>query len=256
MFVVGATGVMNAFATPLFGIWQMTDVKQVLAPYNQPTPVTPVADLQKAVNDAEAAAPGSKLDYVSFPAIFYSSPVHYLVWLKGDRTLTSRMQTPVLINATTDKVDAVAQMPWYLKALEVSRPLHFGDYGGILLKVLWAALDIGTIAVLVTGLYLWVAKRRWSTKSADLIAVEAAVTGRRHEQTDCNLGRAARHRRRNHGRPDRRSFFAGRHRQGGSVLCAGRACAGGGLETAAANLNGARRPSDRSTPPVRGRRSC
>jgi uncharacterized iron-regulated membrane protein len=177
MFVVGATGVMNAFATPLFGIWQMTDVKQVLAPYNQPTPVTPVADLQKAVNHAEAAVPGAKLDYVTFPATFYASPVHYVVWLKGDRTLTSRMETPVLVNAITGKVDAVARMPWYLKALEISRPLHFGDYGGMPLKVLWAVLDIGTIAVLITGLYLWVAKRRWSTKAADLLAVEAAATG-------------------------------------------------------------------------------
>ncbi|MDI9727804.1 PepSY-associated TM helix domain-containing protein [Stutzerimonas stutzeri] len=40
-------------------------------------------------------------------------------------------------------------------ALQLSEPLHFGDYGGLPLKVLWALLDILTIVVLGSGLYLW-----------------------------------------------------------------------------------------------------
>jgi uncharacterized iron-regulated membrane protein len=51
-------------------------------------------------------------------------------------------------------------MPWYLRALEVSRPLHFGDYGGLPLKILWALLDVITIVILVSGLYLWIARRK------------------------------------------------------------------------------------------------
>ncbi len=51
-------------------------------------------------------------------------------------------------------------MPWYLRALEVSRPLHFGDYGGTPLKFIWAMFDIATIAVLASGFYLWVTKGR------------------------------------------------------------------------------------------------
>ena len=30
-------------------------------------------------------------------------------------------------------------MPWYVKALKLSQPLHFGDYGGMPLKIIWAA---------------------------------------------------------------------------------------------------------------------
>ena len=45
--------------------------------------------------------------------------------------------------------------PWYVTALQLSEPLHFGDYGGLPLKVLWALLDILTIVVLGSGLYLW-----------------------------------------------------------------------------------------------------
>jgi uncharacterized iron-regulated membrane protein len=42
----------------------------------------------------------------------------------------------------------------------VSQPLHFGDYGGMPLKIIWALLDIMTIVVIGSGLYLWIVKRR------------------------------------------------------------------------------------------------
>jgi hypothetical protein len=30
-------------------------------------------------------------------------------------------------------------LPWYIHAIECSRPLHFGDYGGIPLKIMWVS---------------------------------------------------------------------------------------------------------------------
>ncbi len=47
--------------------------------------------------------------------------------------------------------------------MQVSRPLHFGDYGGLPLKIIWALLDLITIIVLVSGIYLWAAKRKSSS---------------------------------------------------------------------------------------------
>jgi uncharacterized iron-regulated membrane protein len=51
-------------------------------------------------------------------------------------------------------------LPLYLRALEISRPLHFGDYGGLPLKIIWALLDVITIVVFGSGLYLWLARSR------------------------------------------------------------------------------------------------
>jgi uncharacterized iron-regulated membrane protein len=51
-------------------------------------------------------------------------------------------------------------MPWYITALFVSQPLHFGDYGGMPMKIVWALLDILTIVVLGSGLYLWIVRRK------------------------------------------------------------------------------------------------
>ena len=52
------------------------------------------------------------------------------------------------------------EMPWYVTTLFVSQPLHFGDYGGMPLKIIWAILDVITIIVLISGLYLWLKRRR------------------------------------------------------------------------------------------------
>lgn len=64
------------------------------------------------------------------------------------------------MDARTGAFADLREMPWYNKALSLSGPLHFGDYGGLPLKILWALLDVFTIVVLVTGLYLWGVRRK------------------------------------------------------------------------------------------------
>jgi len=60
--------------------------------------------------------------------------------------------------------------------LQISRPLHFGDYGGVPLKVIWAAFDLAIIFVLVSGLYLWFARRSKRRRSL-MIAGSTALKG-------------------------------------------------------------------------------
>jgi uncharacterized iron-regulated membrane protein len=64
------------------------------------------------------------------------------------------------VDARSAQVTAAPALPWYLTALLVSQPLHFGDYGGRVMQILWALLDIASIIVLGTGLYLWLKKGR------------------------------------------------------------------------------------------------
>jgi uncharacterized iron-regulated membrane protein len=161
-FVVGITGVMNELSTPLFGLWQRTDVQALLASYHGRTAAgqDKPSSVQAALETARHAVPGMNIISIAFPGNPFGSPYHYVLWSKGDSSLTSRLFTPVLVDASTGQLSAVVKMPWYLRALEVSRPLHFGDYGGMPLKILWAVLDLITIVVLGSGLYLWLARRR------------------------------------------------------------------------------------------------
>jgi len=79
--------------------------------------------------------------------------------MRGSTPLTSRLLKPALIDAETGALTDMRDMPWYAVLLFISQPLHFGDYGGLIMKFIWALLDIITILVLGSGLYLWRARR-------------------------------------------------------------------------------------------------
>jgi uncharacterized iron-regulated membrane protein len=158
--VVGVTGVINELSTPLFALWQQTDVKAMLDPMRG-KPVPALADMsspQAALATVKTALPGMITTTVVFPGSPFGSPYHYVVWTKGKEPLTSRLFSPALVDARSGKFVSAVTMPWYLRALEVSRPLHFGDYGGLPLKIIWLLLDLATIAVLGSGLYLWLSR--------------------------------------------------------------------------------------------------
>lgn len=157
-FTVGATGMINTWADLIIKYWQHDQLSTLLAPYKGQPPVPPAqrGSLQAALDSALAAAPGNKLSFIAFPGTAFSSPHHNTVFLRGNTALTSRLLTPVLVDAGSGAVTAKPDLPWYLTALLVSQPLHFGDYGGLPMQILWALLDIATIIVLGSGLYLWV----------------------------------------------------------------------------------------------------
>ncbi len=170
--VVGVTGVINTWADLVVRLWQRDQLAEMVAPYRGLPPVENPGSLEQAVAVARAAAPGRNPSFVAFPQTRLSSGHHYAVFLRGDTPLTSRLLTPALVDAETGRLTDMRRMPWYGVALFMSQPLHFGDYGGMPLKVVWALLDIATIVVLGSGLYLWVARRRASRRVAEAVPAE------------------------------------------------------------------------------------
>lgn len=158
--VVGATGVINTLAIPIFGQWKATELAQMTAPYRDGAPRQDPGSAQKALEAARAAAPGMELSFLAFPGNGFASPHHYMAYMRGGTAWSSTLLEPVLIDAATGEVAARGRLPWYVQALLVSQPLHFGDYGGLPLKILWALLDLASIVVLGSGLYLWLKRRR------------------------------------------------------------------------------------------------
>ena len=160
VLVVGVTGVVNTLAVPIVAYWKDTALKELTRAYDAPVAPTGRSSLDAAVRRAREALPGMTLQFVAFPGSSYSTEHHYAVFFHGDTPLTAHLTTPALIDARTGELAAVAPTPWYVKTLSLSQPLHFGDYGGLPLKIVWALLDVITIVVLVSGLYLWFARRR------------------------------------------------------------------------------------------------
>jgi uncharacterized iron-regulated membrane protein len=156
--VVGVTGAMNTVSIPLFAQWRSDVLAELLAPYRGAPPIARLSSVDDAVAAARAARPGAEVESVVFPNSRFGSPRHYLIWTRGATPLTARLVAPVLVDAETSAVSSARPLPWHLQALQVSRPLHFGDYGGLPLKAIWALLDLATIVVLASGVYLWLAR--------------------------------------------------------------------------------------------------
>lgn len=175
MLVVGFTGVINTWAELVIKIWQFGQLAEMTAQYKgKPAPSHP-SSIDAAVQVAMRAEPAMKPAFVAFPGTIFSSKSHYAVFMRGNTPLTSKLLKPALIDAETGQMTDSRELPWYVSTLLVSQPLHFGDYGGMPLKIIWAILDIITIAVLITGLYLWL-RRRQSGVSIERAVVSSATT--------------------------------------------------------------------------------
>jgi uncharacterized iron-regulated membrane protein len=158
--VVGVTGVLNALGEPILKLWQAGQLAEMTAPYRgKPAPMH-YANVAQALATAQRAAPGMTPAFIAYPGTIYSSLHHYAVYMHGSTPFTSRLYRPALIDAGDGRLTAARDMPWYAKLFFISQPLHFGDYGGTGLKIVWALLDLLTIIVLGSGLYLWLGKRR------------------------------------------------------------------------------------------------
>jgi uncharacterized iron-regulated membrane protein len=121
------------------------------------------------------AATGLKqVRFMAFPGNDFATPHHFVAFMNGDSPVTRRLMTPVLIDGRTSAVIDQRPLTGITKALLLSQPLHFGDYGGLPLKILWALFDAIAILVLSSGLYLWWKKRNLTVEQR--LALAAPTT--------------------------------------------------------------------------------
>ncbi|HWA51258.1 MAG TPA: PepSY domain-containing protein [Dongiaceae bacterium] len=174
LLVVGGTGVINTWADLVIQFWRYDQLQEMTAPYaSKPAPER-YGSIDAALAAAKAAVPDMTPSFVAFPGSLLSSNHHYMVAMHGSTPLTTRLIKPVLVDAVTAELTETRDMPWYVTTLLVSQPLHFGDYGGLPLKIIWAFLDLAAIVVLGSGLYLWLARNRRSSVEERLAHIAAA----------------------------------------------------------------------------------
>lgn len=177
--VVGFTGVINTWADLVLKMWQYGQLTEMVGPFRSgPIPQQTVS-VQKAVETASAKLPDMTPSFIAYPGNAFTSTAHYAIFMRGNTPVTSRLLQPVLIDARDGSFTDTRTMPWYVQTLLLSQPLHFGDYGGMPLKIIWALLDVITIVVLGSGLYLWLARRspaRRRSKAPAAISAKAATS--------------------------------------------------------------------------------
>jgi uncharacterized iron-regulated membrane protein len=159
VFVVGLTGVINTLTVPIFAHWQNSQLAEMIGPHRDLEPIGSGASAQRALEAAQSAQPDMHLSFMAFPGNGFAGPRHFVAFMQGNTAWTSNVLRPVLIDADSGQAIDSRALPWYVHALLLSQPLHFGDYGGMPMKILWALFDLLTIVVLASGLYLWLKKR-------------------------------------------------------------------------------------------------
>ena len=170
--VVGATGVVNTWADLILSSWQQEQMTNLAAGRVQRV-LDGVEyygiDAQResaafALRRAMSAEPDMRLSMMAWPGTLLSTKEHFAIMLQGATPFTSHLKQALLVNPQSGEVLQAGTRPWYVTMLQLSIPLHFGDYGGFAMKLLWAAIDLMTIVVLVSGLYLWLSRRAHSAK--------------------------------------------------------------------------------------------
>ena len=157
--LVAATGVINTLGQPAIQSWQAGQLQEMIAAHRGRGSLGPQrASLQAAVDLAQARAPGLRTAFIAFPGSALTSTHDYGVYLAGGTHLQARLFRPVLVDAANGAFVDTRELDWTIRGILISQPLHFGDYAGLPLKVLWVLLDLVTILVLGSGLYLWLAR--------------------------------------------------------------------------------------------------
>lgn len=178
--VVGATGVVNTWADLILKSWQQEQMANLAAGRAQraleenPYPASngQLGPAEFVLRRALMAEPDMKLSMMAWPGTLLSTPKHFAVMLQGATPFTSHLKQALLVDPQSGEVLRAGSRPWYVTMFQLSIPLHFGDYGGFAMKLLWAALDLMTIAVLGSGLYLWLSRRaRTFKKTPDMRAI-------------------------------------------------------------------------------------
>lgn len=155
--VVAFTGVINTTSDLLLSQWRsqmLLQVKTQRQAHAERVPAEVI--LQNAMNRLR----DGEISFIAFPGSSFAGESIWGVYERGDSALTSRLVRPILLDAGSGDILSEKPLPWYLTVLLLSEPLHFGDYGELPLKILWAALDVLIIVILASGVYLWVARKR------------------------------------------------------------------------------------------------
>ena len=152
--IIGISGAFLGLSSTLIKLFQYQELQYLNQKY--PTkPEAPWASLDQVLESAQEGIPEGTFEFLAFPDTQFSPPGHFLVLFHGSTPLTEKLVELVVVDAVTGELTDVRPLPWYLKVTLLSEPLHFGNYGGLGLKVLWLILNMASLTLPILGILIW-----------------------------------------------------------------------------------------------------
>ncbi|WP_413575004.1 PepSY-associated TM helix domain-containing protein [Bdellovibrio sp. HCB290] len=168
--IIGATGFLLGISSSLIKFYQYQELKQITQQYKdihgENDHLHNVTVLDNVVKTAETALPNSKVDYIAMPDTQFAPPNHFLVVMVGNTPKTERMTQLVVVDAATGLQGEVRELPWYMEITLASEPLHFGNYGGLFLKIVWLGFSLLSLLLPIFGLIIWYKRKYVKTPQA------------------------------------------------------------------------------------------
>jgi len=152
--------------------WNLSHIIGHMIDGDDPEPVTITGpsyasslSLDALLKEAAKAVPGFQARYVSFPSApeeeigFYGS-------LEGQHVFRSPYGSSVTFNATTGEQSTAADIrngtAWE-QFYDAFRPLHYGTFGGLTVKILWCLGGLAPGILAVSGALMYF-KRKWPAR--------------------------------------------------------------------------------------------
>ncbi|WP_413557629.1 PepSY-associated TM helix domain-containing protein [Bdellovibrio sp. HCB209] len=162
--LIGITGFFLGISSTLIKVYQYQELKEITQQYKDVhgdnNHLHNAEVLDQVVRTAAMALPTSKVDYIAFPDTQFSPPNHFLVVMEGNTPQTERYTQLVVVDAATGTQGEVRELPWYMEITLASEPLHFGNYGGLFLKIVWLGFSIFSLLLPIFGLVLYYKRKR------------------------------------------------------------------------------------------------
>ncbi len=159
--LMGLTGLFLGLSGQLLKVFQATTLKKFQAQSAELDPSQAVLSIDAALKKAQELLPEGHLSFIALPDTQFATPRHYIFVLDGAETWNERLSQLVLVDAVDPDAKAqIQELPWYLQALVLSEPLHFGDYGGLALKIIWSILGVASLILPLSGFSSYLQKRK------------------------------------------------------------------------------------------------
>lgn len=121
----------------------------------QSPPVT--ISIDAALEKVEREYPAFHINYLLFPKNA-DGKLGILGRLESDPSYYGFNYSNIQVNIKTGEIASTSflrNLPWYKRAITIFKPLHFGDYGGLSIKLIYCFFGIFPGVLAISGFFIW-----------------------------------------------------------------------------------------------------
>jgi uncharacterized iron-regulated membrane protein len=113
--------------------------------------------IDAALEEVKRKYPAFESNYLLFPKST-DGKLTVLGRLKSDPAFYGFNYSKIQVDTKTGKIASVnflRDMPWYKRAVTILKPLHFGDYAGLSIKLIYCFFGLFPGILAISGFFIW-----------------------------------------------------------------------------------------------------